>query len=71
MAYLIKTFEKLKVKGLNKSSFEQAVAMCMLDMPNTLFGLDDVPRKKDLVKAFITADNDRVSVNSRVVLGLR
>jgi len=62
LEYLVRQFAHLQVKGLNSARFEKAVSVCMLDMPNTAFGVDDLPRKKDLAKAFGLADADKSGV---------
>ena len=42
--------------------FESAVEVCMLQMPGSTFGPADVPRHKDLAKAFDLADADKSGV---------
>mmetsp|Transcript_43941 Transcript_43941/g.56328 ORF Transcript_43941/g.56328 Transcript_43941/m.56328 type:complete len:350 (+) Transcript_43941:1739-2788(+) len=62
LAFLIRVYDQKEVHGLNISSFHKAVTDCMLKSPGTEFTMGDVPRIKDMDKAFHKADADNSGV---------
>ena len=60
--FIVQEYSKHFVRGLNLRVFEGAVAKVMVDCPGSEFGPSDVPREKDLKKAFEMADTDKSGV---------